>query len=204
MTALIAGCSGGSPAASTTSSTPRTSTAPSEAATESASAVAASATESAAASIAADADLATLLPTTLSGEPVTSDSFDGEQVADLPLGNLAQGGMSGLAQSVGVPLTDIRGAAAFAQDHEQFNAPHAVMAVRIPGTEADAIIDTLSAAIGGMRVMSGELTVAEGTVGGKSVSVLGDSPYFYVVGDVAFVVWTDDPSEAEDVLQDLP
>ncbi len=67
-----------------------------------------------------------------------------------------------------------------------------------------AIIDTLSVAIGGMRVMSGELTVTEETVGGKSVSVLGDSPYFYVVGDVAFVVWTDDPSEAEDVLQELP
>ena len=144
------------------------------------------------------------MPTTLSGERVTSESFVGEQVADLPLGNLAQGGMSGLAQSLGVPLADIHGAVVFAQDHEQFNAPHAVVAVRIPGAEADAIIDTLSAAIGGMRVMSGELTVTEETVGGKSVSVLGDSPYFYVVGDVAFVVWTDDATEADDVLQELP
>ena len=52
--------------------------------------------------------------------------------------------------------------------------------------------------------MSGELTLTEETVGGKSVSVLGTSPYLYVVGDVAFVVWTDDPSEADDVLQELP
>ncbi len=201
-TALIAGCSGAAPAASSEPNDATTSAAPEQQA-ESPSVVA-SASESAAASIAADADVAVLLPTTLGGEPVTAQSFNGEAVADVPLGNLAQAGLGGLAQSLGMPLTDIQGAAVFAPDHEQFNSPHAVMALRVPGADPDSLIETLSVAIGGMRVMSGELTLTEETVGGKSVSVLGTSPYLYVVGDVAFVVWTDDPSEAEDVLQELP
>jgi len=205
---LIAGCS--SPAATTESSTPTASGVTSEAPTESPSA-AATASESAAASIAADADLAALLPTTLSGEAVTAQSFDGDQALAIPLGLGTSdfgGGIEGIAESLGVSLSDIQGAAVLAQDHDQFS-PHAVTVIRFSGADSTEIVDILTRAIGTVQLAAGQLEVTEDTVGDKPVSVLSGSVseighYFYVVGDVVFIVQTTDPDEAEEVLQELP
>ena len=214
---LVAGCSGGSPAASTDSSTPTTSTLPSESASESPS-TAATANESAAASIAADADLAELLPTTLGGEPVTVARFDGEDVTEVPrpenqitdqdpIGfGMGSGGVAVLVEELDVLPAEVQGAMAYAPDHEPGFYPHAVIAVRVAGADPDAMVDALARAIGGLQFMSGELTVTEETIGGKTVSVMEGSNlyYFYAIGDVAFIVTINDPDEAETVLQDLP
>lgn len=205
---LIAGCS--SPTATTESSTPTTSVVTTEAPTESPSA-AATASESASASIAADADLAALLPTTLSGEAVTAQSFDGDEALAIPLGlgySDFGGGIEGIAENLGVPLSDIQGAAVFAQDHEQLS-PHAVAAIRFSGADPSEITEVLARAIGSLEFAAGQLQLTEDTVGDKPVSVLSGSVseiahYFYVVGDVVFIVQTTDPGEAEDVLQELP
>lgn len=101
---------------------------------------------------------------------------------------------------------EVMGAMAYATDHEPRFYPHAVIAVRVAGADPGAMVDALAVAIGGAQVLSGELTVTEETVGGKTVSVIesSNSHYFYAIGDVAFIVTINDPDEAETVLQDLP
>lgn len=175
-------------------------------------------TESAAATIAPDTDLATLLPTTLGGAPVSVARFDGEDLTEVPRPEnqtsdedpfgfgMGAGGVAALAEELDVLPAEVQGAMAYASDHEPDFYPHAVIAVRVPGADPAAMVDALAVAIGGLWFMSGELTVTEETVGGKTVSVLesSNSNYFYAIGDVAFIVKIDDPAEAEDVLQDLP
>ena len=208
LTVGLVGCS--SPASTTESSTPTASAETTEAPTESPSA-AATAAESAPASIAADADLAALLPTTLSGEAVTAHSFVGDQALSIPLGLGTSdfgGGIEGIAENLGVPLSDIQGAAVFAQDHEQFS-PHAVAAIRFSGADPSEITEVLAFAIDPLAFSAGQVELTEETVGDKPVSVLSGSVsenahYFYVVGDVVFIVQTTDPGEAEEVLQELP
>jgi len=175
----------------------------------------ATAQESAEASIAADADLAELLPATLGGEAVTAQSFSGEGVLDLGLGGFVSpdggGGVEAMAESLDVALADIDGAVVFAADHEPFS-PHAVAAMRFPGADSDAIVEALGEALGGLAFLAGQVAVTEQTIGDNDVSVLESvspeivrSPvYFYAVGDVAFIIWTDDADEAEQVLEDLP
>jgi len=212
---LIAGCSA-APAASTPAATdePVTSASASEApaATSSASPIAA-------ATIAADADLAELLPTTLGGAPVTVARFTGEDLTEVPrpetqssdqdpIGfGMGNGGIAALAEELGLAPAEVQGAMAYTADHEPGSAPHAVIAIRVAGADPAAIVDALALAIGGLQVMSGELTVTEETVGGKAVSVIEFSDYsnyFYTIGDVAFIVKTADPDEAEAVMQELP
>ena len=178
----------------------------------------ATATESAAATIAADADLATLLPTTLGGAPVSVARFDGDDLSEVPRPEnqtsdqdpfgfgMGSGGVATLAEELDVLPAEVQGAMAYTPDHEPVSNPHAVIAVRVPGADPAAMVDALAVAIGGLRFMSGELTVTEETVGGKTVSFLesSNSNYFYAIGDVAFIVKIDDPDEAETVLQDLP
>lgn len=195
-----------------------TSTLPSEAATESPS-TAASASESAAESIAADADLAELLPATLGGASVTVARFDGDDLTEVPrpenqtsdqdpIGfGMGSGGVATVAEQLDVPTADVQGAMAYAPDHEPISSPHAVIALRALGADPAAMLDALGVGIGGMQFFSGELTITEETVGGKTVSVMefpSYSNYIYTVGDVAFIIKTDDPAEAEEVLGQLP
>lgn len=179
----------------------------------------ATATETAAATIAADTDLATLLPTTLGDAAVSVARFDGEDLTEVPrpenqtsdqdpIGfGMGSGGVVALAGELDVQPADVQGAMAYAPDHEPASSPHAVIAVRAVGADPAAMVDALALAIGGMQVLSGELTVTDETVGGKAVSVIefsGYSNYVYVIGDVAFIVKTDDADEAEEVLEQLP
>ena len=184
----------------------------------------ATATESAAASIAPDADLAELLPTTLGGEPVSVARFDGEDLTEVPrpenrtgdqdpIGfGMGNGGVATLAEELDVLPAEVQGAMAYAPDHEPDFYPHAVVAVRVAGSDPAAMVDALSIAIGGHAFLAGQLTFTEQTIGEKDVSVLEsrsadivrNPTYLYVVGDVAFIVIIDDPDEAETVLQDLP
>jgi len=179
----------------------------------------ATATESATPTIAADVDLATLLPTTLGGAPASIARFDGENLTEVPRpenqvtdqdpigSNFGIGGIAALAEELDLAPADVEGAMAYAPDHEPGSSPHAVIAVRVAGADPAGIIDALSVAIGGMQFLSGELTVTEETVGGKTVSVIersDDSTYFYAIGDVAFIAQIADPNEAEDVMEDLP
>lgn len=175
-------------------------------------------TESAAATIPADADLATLLPTTLADAQVSIARFDGDDLTEVPrsenqssdqdpFGNFVPlGGIAALAEELDVLPAEVLGAMAYAPDHEPDFYPHAVIAVRVAGADPAAMVDALALAIGGARVLSGELTVTEETVGGKTVSVIesSNSHYFYAIGDVAFIVKIDDPGEAEEVLRELP
>lgn len=219
---LIAGCSA-APAASTPAATdePVTSASASEAPADSPSespSATSSASPSAAATIAADADLATLLPTTLGDAPVSIARFDGEDLTEVPrpeaqtsdqdpIGfGMGNGGIAALAEELDVLPAEVQGAMAYAPDHEPDFYPHAVIAVRVTGADPAAMVDALAIAIGGFQFLSGELTVTEETVGGKTVSVIESSNlnYFYAIGDVAFIVKIDDPDEAETVLQDLP
>lgn len=178
-----------------------------------------SASPSAAATIAADVDLATLLPTTLGDAPVSVARFDGEDLSEVPrpenqssdqdpIGfNFGVGGVAALAEELDLSPADVEGAMAYASDHEPSSSPHAVIAMRVVGADPAAMVDALPVAIGGVQFLSGELTVTDETVGGKTVSVMersNYSSYFYAIGDVAFIVNTDDPDEAETVLQDLP
>ena len=221
---LIVGCSA-TPAASTPAATdePLTSASASEAPADSPSATS-SASPSAPATIAADVDLATLLPTTLGDAPVLVARFDGEDLTEVPrpesqssdqdpIGfGMGNGGIAVLAEELDVSAAEVEGAMAYAPDHEPGSSPHAVVAMRVVGADPSAIIDALALAIGGMPFLAGQVAVTEQTIGEKDVSVLesasSDFPtrpkYFYAVGDVAFIIWTDDPDEAEEVLEDLP
>ena len=178
----------------------------------------AGASPSAPATIAADVDLATLLPMTLGDAPVSVARFDGEDLTEVPrpetqtsdqdpIGfGMGNGGVATLAEELEVLPAEVEGAMAYAPDHEPDFYPHAVIALRVTGADPAAMVDALAIAIGGFQILSGELTVTEETVGGKTVSVIesSNSHYFYSVGDVAFIVQIDDPDEAEEVLEDLP
>jgi len=179
----------------------------------------ATATESAAATIAADTDLATLLPTTLGDAPVSVARFDGEDLTEVPrpenqtsdqdpIGfGMGSGGVATLAEELDVQPADVQGVMAYAPDHEPASSPHAVIAMRVAGADPATLTDALAVAIGGLQFMSGEVTASEESVGGKTVSVIefsGYSNYLYVIGDVAFIVKTDDADEAEEVLEQLP
>lgn len=181
--------------------------------------------ESAATTIAPDADLAALLPTTLGGAPLTVAEFTGEDLSNLPppdtrgydpIGNPDfGGGIGALAEELDVPLADIQGVLAYPPDYEPYSCsgsacsivPDSVIAVRAVGADPAAMLDALALAIGGIQFRSGEVVPTEETVGGKTVSVMefsSYSNYFYAIGEVAFIVKTADPAEAEDVLRQLP
>ncbi len=214
---LIGGCTAESSATPTdvATSVPTATDGPTEAPSPDATA---SASPSAAATIAADVDLATLLPTTLGGEPVSVARFDGEDLTEVPrpenqitdqdpIGfGMGNGGVAALAEELDVLPAEVQGAMAYAQDHEPDFYPRAVIAVRVPGADPAAMVDALAIAIGGHPFLAGEVTVTEETVGGKTVSVMefSNTNYFYAIGDVAFIVTNNDPDEAETVLQDLP
>lgn len=120
---------------------------------------------------------------------------------------MAGGGIAAVAEELDVPPAEVQGAMAYARDHEPGSAPHAVIAMRVVGADPAAMVDALALAIGGVQFRSGELTVTDETIGGKTVSVMqlsAYSSYLYAIGDVAFIVKTDDPDEAKSVLQDLP
>ena len=216
MVGLIGGCAAEPAATSTGVATD--SPAATDGPTQSSSPVA-TAAESAPASIAADADLAALLPTTLGDAPVSVARFSGEDLTEVPrpesqttdqdpIGfGMGGGGVAALAEELDVQPADVEGAIAYAPDHEPASSPHAVIAVRALGADPAAMVDALALAVGGMQVLSGELTVTDETVGGKAVSVIefsGYSNYVYVIGDVAFIVKTADADEAEEVLERLP
>ncbi len=219
---LIAGCTSDSPAASTrvATSEPMASAAASEAPSESPSATPTpAASESAAATIPADADLAALLPTMLGGGSVMVAQFTGDDFSNLPSTEFGTsgldpigspdfgGGIMALAEELDVLPADVEGAMAYAPDHEPSSAERSVVAIRVVGADPAAMVDALGPAIGGVQFRAGQVVATEETVGGKTVSVMefsSYSTYFYAIGDVAFLVKTADPDEAETVLQELP
>jgi len=170
-----------------------------------------------AATIAPDADLAALLPTTLFGRALTTQSFDGEELASsegpdsLLVGGFGavEDGKEGfelISQTLGVPLTEIHAAAAYLGDFEPGVYP-LVTAIRLDGADPAVIVEELVPIIGGIPFLAGEVVLTEETVGGKPVSVLRGSSsatYMYFVGDVVFIVRTPAQDEAEELLGQLP
>ena len=212
--AMLAAC-GGTPADSTsvdstpTDSTPTQST-PADGSSASAQASpteAASPSASSVATIAPDADLATLLPTTVAGSEYTVTGYSGTDAAGLSLGRVGA-----VAQNLDPPVTDIDAAIAVGPNWDANLGPE-VLAVRFPDADASAVVDLVPPAFGGIQYASGTIEVTDEEIDGRTVSVMevpmmsggGTSTYyFYALGDVLFLVNAADRAVAEDALSQLP
>jgi hypothetical protein len=161
--------------------------------------------ESGPATIGADVELATVLPASVAGQQMTVQSGSGEESA----GTLPLAIAGGVAESLEVASADMAWASASAPNADT-SGNHVLWAVRFPGAGTEQLVETVTSGLGGIGLAAGMIDVTDETVGGKDVSVLPTSAqadtayYIYAVGDVVFVLTTDDPAEADDAMAQLP
>jgi peptidyl-prolyl cis-trans isomerase B (cyclophilin B) len=151
-----------------------------------------------------DAELAAMFPEQLGGEPVSVASFTGQEI-------LSQSGpdnpgiqeLVAALESQGKTLDDLTLASTL---HETDNGAASIVAIRVKGAEAIALLDRLGALITGYS----DLQTGPAEIGGKQVSVLTDGPdngqqrsYGYANGEVLWIIQATQGLE-EELLAALP
>ena len=145
-------------------------------------------------------DLAGLLPTEIGGIPIEYESSSGQDV-------IGSEGVTPEAQEffdrVGAEPSDLSSAFGIGIDQEA-GGVITIGAIRVAGADEDTLRDEFRASIEDQ----GDV-VTEGNVGGKDVLIIGEdetegSGYFYVKGDVVFIVGGSPASLAEEALSQLP
>ena len=145
-------------------------------------------------------DLAGLLPTEVGGIAIEYESSSGEAV-------IGSEGVTPEAQEffdrVGAVPSDLSSAFGIGIDQEE-GGVITIGAIRVAGADEGTLRDEFRASIEDQ----GDV-VTEGNIAGKEVLVIGEdetegSGYFYVKGDVVFIVGGSPASLAEEALSQLP
>ncbi len=146
-------------------------------------------------------DLAGLLPEEVGGLTIEYTSASGDDVFTSEGG--APPEADAFLQELGADADDISSAFGFAFDAESGEGI-SIVAFRVEGADEGALRDAFLTAMEAEGTVAGE----EATVGGKSVTFMGDAEatndYLYVHDDVAYVVSGEPPELAEEALAALP
>jgi hypothetical protein len=145
-------------------------------------------------------ELAAVLPTEVSGIPITYESSTGVE----GLGETTPEERA-FIERLNIDPSQVSFAFGTGGDFTSTDGYIVLTATRVPGVDTDTLRDEFIAVIEG----EGDATATEQNVGGKTVHAFGSEEeggvgYLYVKGDIVFSVFTFPTELAEDVLATLP